>query len=197
MDKVIITDVDGVLLDWEAGFYRWMEQKGHTRPNVESHQYCLAQSWRMPDWVIRHLVEEFNASSNTAFLKPYGEAGHYMKRLAERGYRFITCTSFGGTESSRALRRFNLENVFGDVFDEHNIIELHGDKTPVLSRWRGSERWWLEDNINNARKGLDVGLRPILMRQPHNAEYDGEDMLVANGWREVYKIITGEQEYVD
>lgn len=198
MSKLILTDVDGVLLNWEDAFTRWMEQKGHVKPNVPHTSYSLAKGWGMPEWVINHLVVEFNESSYVAFIKPYGEAGHYVKRLADKGHRFVTCTSFGGNEASRALRKFNLEFIFGDVFDEHNIIELHGDKTPVLSRFGGSELWWIEDNLNNAKKGLDLGLRPILMRASHNASYESDDdILVANDWREVYTIITGEKEYAD
>jgi len=142
-------------------------------------------------------VTEFNSSAHAAFLRPYGEAGHYMKRLTDKGYRFITCTSFGGTPASQALRRYNLESLFGQVFDEHNIIDLCGDKTPVLSRWKGSQLWWIEDSLHNAEKGLALGLRPILMRHPHNADYQDGDILVANNWREVFTIITGEKEYVD
>lgn len=193
--KLILTDVDGVLLNWEAAFDNWMIKNGHVKPTTREASYSLAKVWNMPEWVIDHLVREFNASSYTGFIKPWGEAGHYVKRLADKGYKFVTCTSFGGNDASRALRKYNLESVFGDVFVEHNIIELHGDKSPVLSRWRGSELWWLEDNLNNARKGLELGLRPILVRHHHNAEYEGDDMLVAHNWREIYTIITGEKEY--
>ena len=28
-DKIIITDCDGVLLDWETAFHKWMESHGH------------------------------------------------------------------------------------------------------------------------------------------------------------------------
>ena len=197
--KLIITDVDGVLLDWEGDFNRWMVSKGHTLPaNYNANRsYNLAKLWNMPEWVINHLVTEFNSSSQVGFIKPWGEAGHYVKRLADKGFRFATCTSFGGTTASRALRKYNLESVFGDVFVEHNIIELHGDKTPTLSKWKGTELWWLEDNLNNARKGLELGLRPILVRHSHNADYDGDAMLLANTWREIYTIITGEEEYAE
>ena len=28
-DKIILTDADGVLLDWESAFHKWMESHGH------------------------------------------------------------------------------------------------------------------------------------------------------------------------
>lgn len=198
MNKLILVDVDGVLLNWEDAFSNWMETMGHPRPPAGKQRcYSLAKYWNLPDWVMDHLVKEFNCSSYTAFIKPWGESGHYVKRLADKGYRFATCTSFGGNTASRALRVFNLEHTFGDVFDEHNIIELGGNKTEILKKWEGSECWWIEDNINNAMKGLELGLRPILISHPYNEDYQGDELLVATGWKDVFTIITGEREYVD
>ena len=31
MQKIILTDCDGVVLDWEEGFSIWMEHHGHTK----------------------------------------------------------------------------------------------------------------------------------------------------------------------
>ena len=28
-DKIILTDIDGVVLDWEEGFNVWMQHHGH------------------------------------------------------------------------------------------------------------------------------------------------------------------------
>lgn len=198
MNKLILTDVDGVLLNWDEAFTKWMEAKGHVRPvGKKQHCYSLAKFWNVPEWVVTHLVEEFNQSSNTAFIKPFGEAGHYVKRLADKGFRFAACTSFGGNETSRALRRFNLRDVFGDVFREIEILPLGSDKRQWLKNFEGTECWWIEDHINNAKAGLELGLRPILVRHPYNEEYQDDDMLVAHNWREVYTIITGEKDYVD
>ena len=44
MKKVIVTDCDGVLLDWEEGFGVWMEHNGHNIvPDgklIYDHQIC-------------------------------------------------------------------------------------------------------------------------------------------------------------
>ena len=34
MNKIIVTDCDGVLLDWENSFYEWMKSKGYDAQNV-------------------------------------------------------------------------------------------------------------------------------------------------------------------
>jgi phosphoglycolate phosphatase-like HAD superfamily hydrolase len=197
MKKLILTDVDGVLLDWEEGFRIWMEHEyGYTRCG-DLTAYRLADHYELPEPVIWDRVVEFNSSAHAAFLRPHGEAGHYIKRLADKGFRFVTCTSFGGTTASQALRRYNLESLFGDVFEEHNIIELCGNKREVLARWEGEQLWWIEDNLHNAKIGLELGLRPILMEHTHNADADEDFILKARGWREVYTIITGEEEYAD
>ena len=33
MKKIILTDCDGVLLDWEPAFYDWMQSKGYDAKN--------------------------------------------------------------------------------------------------------------------------------------------------------------------
>ena len=34
MSKVILTDIDGVVLDWETSFYEWMSNKGYDAKNA-------------------------------------------------------------------------------------------------------------------------------------------------------------------
>ena len=35
-EKIILTDVDGVLLDWQAAFFDWMVGQGFTPVNPKS-----------------------------------------------------------------------------------------------------------------------------------------------------------------
>ena len=42
-DKIILTDCDGVLLDWEEGFSVWMELHGHEKVAGYQVQYTIRQ----------------------------------------------------------------------------------------------------------------------------------------------------------
>ena len=35
--KTILTDCDGVMLNWEAGFITWMAQKGHNKVDADEY----------------------------------------------------------------------------------------------------------------------------------------------------------------
>ena len=39
-EKIILTDVDGVVLDWEEGFSVWMEHHGHSK--VDGYQFMYS-----------------------------------------------------------------------------------------------------------------------------------------------------------
>ena len=41
MDKIILTDCDGVLLDWEASFERWIALKGYVFNPLYNDQYSI------------------------------------------------------------------------------------------------------------------------------------------------------------
>lgn len=190
-DKIILTDVDGVLLNWSDAFKGWMASKGFT-PDMSKTCYSLSKRYAIPDPEMRVLVKQFNASAAVGFLHPYADSVHYVRRLAEKGYRFITITSFGGDIYSEALRRQNLKQHFGDVFLEHNFLELNVPKDDQLVRFNGTDFWWIEDKTENAVAGLKYGLRSVLLQQSHNSEYDGDDVLVVKKWKDIYTYVTGE-----
>ena len=41
--KLLLTDVDGVLLDWEFAFHTWMEEHGHTAERGHKLVYSVAK----------------------------------------------------------------------------------------------------------------------------------------------------------
>ena len=60
-NKVILTDCDGVILDWEEGFPVWMEHTGHNK--VEGHplKYSIGDNNPTKEQGNK-LVKQFNES---------------------------------------------------------------------------------------------------------------------------------------
>lgn len=197
MNKIILADVDGVLLNWHVPFQRWMEEEHGLVPGIESkHQvYSLSTRYEIDEDKMHSYVLAFNRSAAVGFLPPYEDAGHYVRRLAEKGYKFITSTAMGGNRYSEQLRIMNLERVFGHVFVGHNFIELNESKEPFLQLYAGTEHWWVEDKPSNAEIGVKLGLRSIMLRHDHTADYENDDLLIVDRWKHIYAIITGE-EYI-
>ena len=46
-EKIILTDIDGCVLDWEFAFHQWMEHHGHTLD--DKNVYSVATAYNLAD----------------------------------------------------------------------------------------------------------------------------------------------------
>ena len=191
-EKVIITDVDGVLLDWTHTFRGWMKTKGYNVINPE--EYRINVQYDIHRELAKQYIRAFNESADIAFLTPHLDAIKYVRKLhEEHGYVFHVVTSQSNNKNAQNLRIQNLKNVFGDtVFEEFTILDTGADKNDALKKYRGSGCYWIEDKPENAEVGVDLGLEGILMEHDHNKDYLNVNIKTAKNWKEVYNIITGE-----
>ena len=79
--KVIVTDCDGVLLDWEEGFGVWMEHNGHNMVPDGKLIYNIAERYGMDAVTGKQMVKQFNQSAAMGFLPPLRDAQYYVKTL--------------------------------------------------------------------------------------------------------------------
>lgn len=190
--KYILTDVDGVLLDWENKFHEWMADKGHA-VHEDKHSYWLEDVYDIPPGKIMPLVREFNESSHIAFLEPFRDSVHYVKMLNQLwGYKFIAVTALSTDPDAIRLREYNLKTVFGtNIFAELHSIDTAACKRHILTQLKPkySGCWWIEDRDDNADVGADLGYNSILMMHPHNMNYDGPAHRVQS-WADIYSLIT-------
>lgn len=191
-DKLILTDADGVLFDWEYAFDQWMRKHDYT---VEvTGDYRMDVKYGLDRKETMRLIRMFNESAVIRKLPPLRDAIHYVKKLhQEHGFIFHCITSLSKDDYSQHLRTKNLREMFGDsVFDKYVYLDTGADKDEVLEDYRDSGCYWIEDKPENANVGLQVGLNSILVDHDHNRDYTGDAVRVMN-WREIYNIITGEK----
>ena len=190
-DKVIITDADGVLVDWFHSFSRWMTKRGYRI--MEPDAYQIDKVYGIIRDQGKRLVREFNESADIAFLTPHLDAIKYVKKLhEEHGYVFHVVTSQSDNINAQNLRIQNLKNLFGEtVFEEITILDTGADKDEALLKYKDTGCWWVEDKPENAEVGVELGLEGILMEHNHNKDYLHADIKTAKNWKEVYDIITG------
>lgn len=191
MDKVILTDVDGVLLDWELGFRPWIARQGYTFDERCAGNYSINQRYNIPDGKGMALVDKFNHSSDFENLKAIGDSVEYVQRLHNEGWKFVAITTAGEHPWTWPLRRRNLDKVFGEgVIEELYVLPIHGNKGVELTKFTGRGLYWIEDKPSNAELAYKYGLKPLLMSADHNANYMGKVPRV-NTWEEIYRIING------
>jgi hypothetical protein len=194
-DKVILTDADGVLLNWEYAFCCYLEQRGYTQIENGNWEYDIAKRFGISrTQAIRH-VKVFNESAAMGFLPALRDAMYYVKRLhEEHGYVFRCITSMSLDPSAYKLRKMNLEKLFGETaFEELVCLDTGADKDEALEPYKDSGLYWIEDKLSNAQLGLDLGLKPILIEHGFNMHDDIPDgMKKVTTWKELYQYIIGE-----
>ena len=188
-DKIILTDADGVLLDWESAFHKWMESHGHVK--VAHGMYDICEQYGMEKPNGRALIKIFNESAWIGYLKAFRDARSGVAKLYEYGYRFHCITSLSLDKKAIRLRKYNLENVFGKgTFKEVLCLDTGAHKDEALAPYKGSDAYWIEDKLENAHSGANVGLRSILLKHDHNKDQIlDEKIKMAGNWAGIVDII--------
>lgn len=188
MGKIILSDVDGCLLDWETAFHSWMAQHGYTLVNPDV--YSMDVAYDIPREESKRLIKVFNESAWIGFLPALRDARSGVARLVEHGYRFVCITSLSLDRKARMLRYSNLTDIFGkDVFNDVICLDTGADKDAALESYRDSGLWWIEDKLENAEVGHRMGLKSILMSHAHNNKPCSDGILRVSHWNEIADAI--------
>lgn len=193
MKKIILTDIDGVCLDWEYAFNVYLTTHGFVKQPGGEFKYSIGKRYGIEEEQGRKLIKIFNESAAIGFLPPLRDAMYYIKRLhEEHGYVFHAITSLSNDINAQELRRLNLQKLFGKTaFERFVFLDTGSDKDHVLEEYRDRDLWWIEDKIDNCRAGLAVGLKSLLMEHGHNLDYEDPAIPRVRNWREIYERIVG------
>ena len=202
-NRIILTDVDGVLLEWEHHFTKWMLQKSYfddrgnryyphkLLPDKQS-TYEMAQRFGVSKDEIRALIREFNRSAWMGTQRPMDESQTWVKLLAAEGWTFIPITSQTSDIPAQELRKRRLGELFGDhVFTNYHILGTGADKDSALAEFHGTGLYWVEDKPHNAVAGLKYGLKPILIDHQYNRDFEHPDVLRVSNWKQIHEILSG------
>lgn len=188
LNKVILTDCDGVLLNWEYAFSVWMTRHGY-KVTGDPQAYDVGDRYGITKEEKKLLVKFFNESAAIGFLPPLRDAMYYVDLLHRKcGYVFHMITSLSLEPSAQQLRIENTKKLFGETaFEKFVFCDTGADKDEVLEPYRDSGFLWVEDKIENAELGDRLGLSSIIMEHGHNMSYD--KLPVVKNWKEIYDAI--------
>ena len=191
LQKTLLVDCDGVLLDWEYAFSVWMEEHGHEKQPGSEFIYDIGDRYGISKDQGRKLIKLFNESAAIGFLPPLRDAMFYVKRLhEEHGYVFHCITSLSLDVNAGRLREMNLRKLFGKTaFERIVCLDTGADKNAALGDYKNSNCYWIEDKPENADVGHALGLKSILVEHGHNMNHECPYPIVKN-WREIYEIVT-------
>lgn len=190
-NKTILTDIDGVVLDWEEAFLTWMDFNGHLADKQQKKYYSVAKAFGLTEEKAKQLVRQFNASASIGFLPPLRDSQYYIKLLHEKyRYNFVAVTSLSLDPFAQTLRERNLKKLFGNAFAKCICLDTGADKDETLKELaeRFSGCYWIEDKVENADIGFKVGFNSLLMEHGFNMDYKGPAQVVKS-WEEIKEII--------
>lgn len=189
MSKLILCDVDGVLLNYNKSFADWMDAKGYGVIDPEAYNFT-AKFGITDDEVYDH-CDEFSNSESIGALEPISGASYYINKLfLQHGYRFHFITSISAEPNIVAARVRNIEThiLKGAIKDVTCLGFLENKKAFLQEHYDNSRHWWIEDSVTNYVDGIDVGLRGLLVDHPYNRDYNTDNRVY--NWEEIYARIT-------
>ena len=189
MDKRIILDCDGVLLDWAYAFDVWMIEHGYSKISNTNQYYEQTRRYGISQVEAVSQIKRFNESGCVGFIPAFRDSVEYVTKLNELGWKFEVISCLDKDKYAQKLRQKNLLHLFGDVFDfiDCALDFTVGKEQYLLDRYKGKNYYWIEDSVDHAESGKRVGLNSIVMDHPYNKEWDGPRV---KNWKEVYQIIT-------
>ena len=195
LKKLILTDADGVLLDWEWAFNVWMQEHGFEEVPGSKLNYDMSMRYGIPKEQVKKLIRLFNESAAIGFLPALRDAMYYVKRLhEEHGFRFHCITSLSLDPNAQKLREMNLNKLFGtSAFERIVCLDTGADKEEILQEYEGTGCYWLEDKIENAEAGYRAGLRSLLVEHGHNMHHYHEGITTVKNWKEIYQLIADQE----
>jgi len=192
LNKVILTDCDGVLMNWEYAFNVWMQSHGYEMVDGGEECYDMGDRYGLDRQTKKLMCKMFNESAAIGFLPPLRDAMYYVDLLHRKhGYTFHMITSLSKDESAQKLRIQNTQKLFGETAFTKFIFEDTGaDKDNVLAPYADCGLIWIEDKLENAELGDSLGLESLVVEHAHNMH--NEDFPTFSKWEYIYEYITGE-----
>jgi len=195
--KIILTDADGVLVTWLAGFEQFMAEKGRKLIPGTEHHYSMEQRYALTSNEAYEYIRDYNNSHFMANLPPHADSVEYIGRLVDHGFKFVCITSISSHPDAARYRKINLENLYGPHFQELICLEMGSAKKAALMPWEGSGFFWIEDHIKNAEQGHEMGLKSVLVRQDHNQHFTTDKFPIVGPtepWKEIYEMVCNEYD---
>lgn len=195
--KAVILDCDEILLSHLGGFKKYVEKYYDIKTVGEPQQYNL-QDWLGCDGEqVMNLLKNFNFYSyEFGLLEPMDRyVVDKMKfiRVQNPDVALIVVTKSGTFGHGEVLRKVNLLNVFGDIFDDIIILENEQTKRGTYNKLKKQYDiiTVVDDHLANIDVAKELDLDTVVLECSHNisAKNTGNYKFVSN-WYEMEEYIS-------
>jgi len=180
--KTILTDIDGVCLNWSKSFDKYLK---YYHPGLTIEDPTEYDAYRD----VESIMKAHNHSAWMGYLEPLRDAKDILITLKQEGWEVHACTAMGFDPHAIALRKTNLDAHFPGVFDRMDTVGFGESKEKWLEKYRGTDCIWVEDKISNAMLGAQMGIKTFLMKQSYNGQCDDKQVVKVDNWQQIYYYI--------
>ena len=180
----LYTDVDDVLLKWTDGFKSFLKSKKITTNGEYPLQWDLSH-WVNGPW--KDLIKEFNNSEIFGQLEPYKDAVDVLAKIKNHGFKITAITACSNAPEILNIITKNLENHYGNIFENIHVIDIGHSKYDILNSLPGG--FWVEDRIEGALDGVVSGHSCFILSRSHNVYLHHPNIIRVKSWAGVWSRI--------
>lgn len=191
MTKIFLTDVDGVLLDWDMGMEYYIKENTNFDITQDIRGFKKMHEWlKCEEEEVAHLVDEFHRSESYSRLPAFEDAVDVVKNLKDDGWRFVAITANSKDKHIRRLRRENIEKFFPDTFEDIISVEATESKEHVLKKF--SPTFWVDDLPSHVMSGINCGHTSFyLPRTAYNRkDIESDKVIEVESWNGIEKHLS-------
>jgi hypothetical protein len=175
LQRGILFDVDGVLLDWVYSFHEFMRDVYHLMP-IDPTKYSIAERYGIPEKLALTLIQAFAYTPRAAQLCAYSDRDiRSVNRLVkEFGFKIGVLSCFSADRSE--IRYANLQDVYSLNFrkDGYSKILDYGEDKEKHLNWlyhnRTELEYYVEDLPEFANTAAEIGFTTFLINRPWNSK---------------------------
>lgn len=190
MRETILTDVDGVLLNWLDPFLEFMDTRKERKVGEQHLDFHKLENLYVDTdhHDIDAAIEEFNNSDNFGKLPSIKKADLNVNQLYCAGFDIVAITSSNTNNRSTKLRTHNLIDLYGGIFQDIIFVERRQSKQDILAEFMPS--YWVEDHYPNAIHGVEVGHQAIVIKHIYNRKHwDSPIVDWVEDWSEIFRKV--------
>lgn len=189
--KLLITDVDFVLLDWVIGLKPFLDEKGISSDHLEQYRgstYYPSLSELFfndnEDQNIK-LMKEFNDSKWIEHLPIFqDDAIHHLEKISKKVDVFaVTC--LGDGKAQQIMRTNNLMKHYNNSIKDVICIPVRTSKAPTFARLKDKHDilFYVDDRENHLAEAKSCGIDTLLYKR--NEDHAPTESSIVNCWSEI------------
>lgn len=192
--ELVIFDCDDILLDYIGGFGKFVKEHYGIEPVGKPSEYDLAGWINAEPIQIREMMKHFNERSyEFGLLKPVDQYVVEMVQKLVLKYKnkveFMIVTKCGSMGYGGVLRKVNVINTFGDIFDDIIILEHYESKKGTFNRLKRNYNiiTVVDDYIGNIDVAKELKINTLVLKRDHNERFiDKNKYDFVDNWNEMY-----------